>query len=152
MADPNPNNIRTAAQQAEELTKQLKQAAEAVRAIYRRNFFPEMKVTWQTYPENVGHLESPGCFRCHDGEHASDRGERISSDCDICHTFLNPVKDQPNVMMEGDSLHSMDLVLHNNLRCNQCHTGGKLPLCRDCHASGEWLDERGLDRFTPEGD
>ena len=129
----------------------VQQAAQAVRTIYRRNFFPDMKVTWQTYPENIGHLKSPGCLRCHDGEHVSNRGERISSSCDVCHTFLNPVEGQSNAMVEGQFQHSMNLVLHGNLRCNQCHTGGKLPLCRDCHTSGEWLDERGKEAFRPEG-
>jgi hypothetical protein len=129
----------------------VKQAAEAIRTIYRRNFFPEMKVNWKTYPENVGHLESPGCLRCHDGEHINQRGERISSKCDVCHTFLNPVEGQSNALVEGEFQHSMDLVQHENLRCNQCHTGAKLPLCRDCHASGEWLDERGKEAFRPEG-
>ena len=37
-------------------------------AIYRTNFFPEMKADWSKYPENIGHLDCPGCFRCHDGQ------------------------------------------------------------------------------------
>ena len=42
------------------------------RAIYARNVFPEMKVGWGTYPNNIGHEDFPGCFRCHDG-HTSRR-------------------------------------------------------------------------------
>lgn len=128
------------------------QAAEAVRAIYWRNFYPEMKVDWTSYPENVGHLNSPGCFRCHDGKHVNARGEPISSSCNVCHTFLSPVAGQTNTMVEGEFRHSMALVLHGELRCSQCHTGGALPLCRECHGKGFWLDERGRGRFRPEDD
>ncbi len=28
-------------------------------------FFAEMKVRWDAYPNNIGHLEFNGCFRCH---------------------------------------------------------------------------------------
>ena len=40
---------------------------DAVQEIYRDNFFPEMKASWQAYPDNIGHKDWPGCFRCHDG-------------------------------------------------------------------------------------
>jgi hypothetical protein len=42
-------------------------------AIYNRNVFPDLKVTWGTYPNNLGHTDFPGCFRCHDGSHSSIR-------------------------------------------------------------------------------
>jgi hypothetical protein len=57
----------------------------ALQALYRRNVFPEMKVTWGSYPDNRGHLTSTGCFRCHDGGHAAAGGGVISADCEICH-------------------------------------------------------------------
>ncbi len=62
-------------------------AATAVE-IYGRNVFPQMKVTWGTYPNHIGHERSPGCFRCHDEEHTSAEGATISQDCDTCHTLL----------------------------------------------------------------
>ena len=34
--------------------------------------FPEMKANWSVYPDNLGHMIWPGCFRCHDGN-AQDR-------------------------------------------------------------------------------
>ena len=34
--------------------------------IYSHTFFPEMKADWRTYPDNIGHFHSDGCFRCHD--------------------------------------------------------------------------------------
>jgi hypothetical protein len=52
---------------------------------YRRNVFPAMKVTWGTYPDNTGHMASPGCFRCHDGSKTAKDGSTINSDCEYCH-------------------------------------------------------------------
>jgi hypothetical protein len=36
---------------------------------------------------NRGHIDAPGCFRCHDGEHETRTGEVIRQDCDLCHTI-----------------------------------------------------------------
>ena len=46
-------------------------AGQALLAIYRHNVFPDLKVTWGTYPNNLGHADDPGCFRCHDDSHAT---------------------------------------------------------------------------------
>lgn len=63
-------------------------AAAVATEIYKRNVFPQMKVTWGTYPSHIGHERSPGCFRCHDEEHTSADGATISQDCETCHTLL----------------------------------------------------------------
>jgi nitrate/TMAO reductase-like tetraheme cytochrome c subunit len=65
-------------------------AALTLRTIYERNVFPEMKVTFGTYPDNLGHFTSSGCFRCHDGGHTAKDGATISADCDYCHTQIEP--------------------------------------------------------------
>lgn len=57
-------------------------------AIYRHNFFPRMRVRWDTYPDHSGHLTTPGCFRCHDGNHASAAGDVVTNDCRTCHVIL----------------------------------------------------------------
>jgi hypothetical protein len=57
----------------------------ATRGLYARNVFPQMKVKWGTYPNNIGHNDSPGCFRCHDDEHKSKDGQVIKQDCEQCH-------------------------------------------------------------------
>jgi nitrate/TMAO reductase-like tetraheme cytochrome c subunit len=52
------------------------------------NVFPSMKVTWGTYPSNIGHVDSPGCFRCHDDSHKTKDGQRVlSQDCELCHVI-----------------------------------------------------------------
>jgi hypothetical protein len=78
----------------------LKTAVEAVQSIYALNIFPEMKVTWGTYPNNLGHTEAPGCFRCHDGNHTSASGKTIANDCATCHDLLAMDEKDPKVLKD----------------------------------------------------
>ncbi len=54
----------------------IQKLVDVVTGIYDQNVFPEMQVSWKTYPSNMGHRNSPGCFRCHDGQapHAGGQG------------------------------------------------------------------------------
>jgi hypothetical protein len=65
-----------------------------VQQIYAASIFPEMKVSWKAYPDNIGHKEWPGCFRCHDGQHKAVDGKRKieASNCNDCHTILSQAK------------------------------------------------------------
>jgi hypothetical protein len=47
-----------------------------------------MRVKWNTYPNHIGHQESPGCFRCHDNKHKTDDGEKIGKKCSTCHNVV----------------------------------------------------------------
>ena len=75
-------------------------STDAACEMYKANFFPEFKVDWRTYPSHLGHMESAGCFRCHDGLHVADDGRRITSDCNTCHTFLYRQDDDKNMIRE----------------------------------------------------
>ena len=130
----------------------VRQAIAAVQHIYEENFFPFMREEWKTYPENIGHKDSAGCFRCHDGLHVDSSGKTVRSGCGICHGFLNPVRGDEQALVEGSFRHPMDLTKHLNLRCSQCHTGGVLLGCLDCHIKGEWLKNRGKAEFRREDD
>jgi nitrate/TMAO reductase-like tetraheme cytochrome c subunit len=50
--------------------------------------FPEMKVSWASYPNNIGHQTSEGCFRCH-GKLVDSKGGQVGKtidvSCDLCH-------------------------------------------------------------------
>lgn len=78
----------------------LKNAIAAAQTIYAQNVFPEMKITWGTYPNNLGHTDFPGCFRCHDGNHSSADGRTISNDCATCHDLLAVGEKNPKVLTE----------------------------------------------------
>jgi NapC/NirT cytochrome c family protein len=65
----------------------LRRAIEVTQRIYRDNVFPSMKVGWGTHPNQLGHTDSNGCFRCHDDSHKTAQGVAISQDCELCHTI-----------------------------------------------------------------
>jgi hypothetical protein len=69
-----------------------------VQAIYLRNVFPAMNISWGAYPNNLGHTDFPGCFRCHDGSHSTADGRTISNDCDTCHSLLAVDEVNPKVI------------------------------------------------------
>ena len=54
---------------------------------YSKNIFPVMKVKWSEYPNFLGHMESEGCYRCHDEMHSTNEGKFISRDCNLCHSI-----------------------------------------------------------------
>jgi nitrate/TMAO reductase-like tetraheme cytochrome c subunit len=78
----------------------VEQSAGNVAEIYMRNIFPDMKVTWGVHPNNLGHNDFPGCFRCHDGSHASADGQTISNDCSACHNLLAVQEENPKVLTD----------------------------------------------------
>jgi len=100
-----------------------------VNAIYGRNFFPEMKVRWEEYPNLTGHKITAGCFRCHDGRHVSESGATIRKDCNICHTILaqGPGTDADLQGLAGNGVefkHPEDIDdAWKTERCDTCHTG-----------------------------
>jgi NapC/NirT cytochrome c family, N-terminal region len=63
----------------------VERAVAGAQQVYRRNVFPEMNVQFGTYPNNIGHMDFPGCFRCHDDNHKTKDGRKIGQDCDTCH-------------------------------------------------------------------
>jgi len=78
----------------------VEQAGEEVSKIYLRNIFPDMRLTWGAHPNNLGHNDSPGCFRCHDGSHTSADGQTITNDCSACHQVLAMGEENPKVLTD----------------------------------------------------
>jgi hypothetical protein len=78
----------------------VKQAAQEVANIYLRNIFPDMRVTWGTHPNNLGHTDSLGCFRCHDGSHTSADGQTITNDCSACHQIVASGENNPKILTD----------------------------------------------------
>jgi len=100
-----------------------------VQQIYRDNFFPEMKANWSVYPDNLGHMIWPGCFRCHDGKHKTDDKKLTikANDCNSCHTILaQGVGEEMNKLTPaGQKFVHPGGDLDENPTCNECHTGGR---------------------------
>ena len=103
-------------------------AVKRLQTIFKTIRFPEMKVDWRTHPNNVGHFYSTGCFRCHDDQHVSADGRRISKECNICHTMVSQ-SESGAVMAQSkpiDFQHPVDMGDLRAVTCNECHTGGAM--------------------------
>ncbi|MFO1449097.1 MAG: NapC/NirT family cytochrome c [Opitutaceae bacterium] len=98
-----------------------------VQRIYAETIFPERKADWRVYPNNIGHKDWPGCFRCHDDKHKTSAGETVrASDCSSCHVILAQGKTEELATLTSSGLEfkhpggSYD----EELRCADCHNGG----------------------------
>ncbi len=125
-------------------------ASAEVQRIYKTYFFPEMKTDWRAHTDNIGHFTAQGCFRCHDGQHASPEGKLIRNDCAICHTTIDQTfAGQTFVPQDGKFQHPVELGDRNTWQCAACHKGDrtfKHPLnlgdisrfqCAECHKNQE---------------
>jgi formate-dependent nitrite reductase cytochrome c552 subunit len=100
---------------------------DVVQQLYRDNFFPEMKASWKIYPDNIGHKNWPGCFRCHDDKHKTTSGETVrASDCTSCHTIISQGKDAELSVLSASGLEFKHPggELDPELKCADCHNGG----------------------------
>jgi nitrate/TMAO reductase-like tetraheme cytochrome c subunit len=78
----------------------VERAGRGLLAIYDGNIFPAMHVTWGTYPNNLGHTDFTGCFRCHDGNHTSASGKTVTQDCSACHNLLAMDESNPKILTD----------------------------------------------------
>ena len=76
----------------------VEQSARGLLAVWERNVFPEMKITWGTYTSHIGHTDFPGCYRCHDDAHTATDGRTISQDCSSCHELLAMEESNPAIL------------------------------------------------------
>jgi hypothetical protein len=143
---------------ASKMNSEIEEAGDVIAEIYWNNFFPEMKVRWRDYPDNIGHWIFPGCFRCHDGKHVSEDGRVIRRDCVICHTMPQsaPSEHWAEVIPEGaqwESWHPWGLKYqHAEMNCDTCHNGGIPPArdCATCHEQkgvAEYYEDVGMGDF-----
>ena len=103
-------------------------AVAELQGIYRQNFFPDMRSRWDVYPDNIGHLIFPGCFRCHDDRHRSADGRTLEKRCTSCHAItaqgrasaLTFATDKQGLTFE----HPAEIGdLWKEMACNECHKG-----------------------------
>lgn len=71
---------------------QVTEAIKVLKELYQFGNYPEQQLTWKTHPNNTGHKDSPGCFRCHDGQHISADGEVVRLECNLCHSIPQVVR------------------------------------------------------------
>ncbi len=101
-----------------------------VQDLYLQNVFPAMKASWKSYPDNVGHKDSAGCFRCHDNQHVAttDKKKTIQADCNGCHVIFAQGKgaDLAKGNAGGMKFAHPGGDLDPATKCSECHNGGSL--------------------------
>jgi nitrate/TMAO reductase-like tetraheme cytochrome c subunit len=98
----------------------------ALQKAYSRNTFAGMKVSYDVYPDHIGHLEVEGCFRCHNGAFKSENGRKISKDCNLCHTIIGQGKEGlmqfTNIRDTLEFHHPVDIgTAWKEANCSECH-------------------------------
>lgn len=93
---------------------------------YANNIFPFMKADWTKYPNNIGHMEYEGCFRCHNDRHASEKGKIISKDCNLCHIIQ--AQGKPGNMEYSNSFEPLEFK-----HPVEIEDAWRTELCASCH-------------------
>jgi len=105
---------------------QVNSSINSIIRIYQTNFFPQMKVSWKEYPSNLGHLNFPGCFRCHDDKHVASTGKALTKQCNTCHQIIEQgVPDATEKNTDGlEFRHPFeDDGSWKEMNCFDCHSG-----------------------------
>ncbi len=104
----------------------IKAATAEVIHIFKNNFFPEMKTSWRSHADNISHLNWPGCFRCHAGDHADSAGNKITTECESCHSIIaqGPGLKPETVSVKGLEFKHPGEEVPPDALCTTCHTGG----------------------------
>lgn len=98
----------------------------AIQKAFSENTFPKMKVTYDRYPEHIGHLESDGCFRCHNDAFIAADGTKISRNCNLCHTIVGQGKggsmEYSSIKDNLEFKHPIDIgTAWKESNCSECH-------------------------------
>jgi hypothetical protein len=113
--------------------EQIRSTVQTLKDIYDRTVFHDQEIDWTTYPNNLGHIDSPGCFRCHDGKHLDDQQQAIRLECNVCHSipivagtedFVTTIEISSGIEPESH-LNPNWISLHNEAfgsSCSACHT------------------------------
>jgi nitrate/TMAO reductase-like tetraheme cytochrome c subunit len=110
-------------------------AIAALQEAYRGSVYPQQKSDWDSHPSNVGHENSPGCFRCHDGKHLNQKNEAIRLECNLCHSV--PVVSGPNQFVTDIEIsRGPEPQTHRNPNWINMHHNVFDETCTNCHTTG----------------
>lgn len=109
----------------------VERAVETIQDIFRHSVFPEMRASWRVHPDNIGHRDFPGCFRCHNDEMVDADGQAVFTDCTRCHLVLAESRGgvsaaaavdfrTGNAFVHPDDEESVE----EYTSCTDCHDGG----------------------------
>jgi len=117
-------------------TQLISSAIKELQDIYNQTVFVDQKVDWTTHPNNLGHINSPGCFRCHDGKHLDAQKQAIRLECNLCHSI-------PVVATSQDFVANIEIsrgpepTTHLNANWISLHNGAIDATCANCHTTAD---------------
>lgn len=76
--------------------------------------------------DHLGHLESNGCYRCHNDNFKSEKGDVISRDCTLCH--LIKAQGTPGNMKYAEGNISLEFKHPIDIK-----EKWKTKFCAECH-------------------
>ena len=123
------------------LKKFLEERQQFVADLLVRSKFETVGLSWRSFPDNLGHRDFQGCFRCHGGNHLDAEGNAISKLCTLCHNV-------PIVAREGkpppNFRNPFGLTLpssHRDAGFQTDHPDLADETCERCHGQSEWGTE-----------
>lgn len=114
-------------------TAAVQNAVAQLQTWYPKLHFPEQGLDWTTHPDNLGHKEWAGCFRCHDGKHfTADRKQAVRLECNVCHTIPSISQGaQANAVITLEQ--STEPASHKTTTWLLEHRTKFDATCQDCH-------------------
>jgi len=119
---------------AESNAQVIQQAIDAIQTAYRESVFIDQKVDWNAHPNNIGHLNSPGCFRCHDGKHLTQNQQAIRLECNLCHA-IPVVSPSAEFVSNIEISRGPEPQSHLNTNWIQLHRDAFDASCSNCHST-----------------
>ena len=112
--------------------QKVKDAILALQTAYQASVYPEQSSDWTAHPNNIGHKDSPGCFRCHDGKHMDSNQKAIRLECNLCHSI--PVVAGPyNFVADIEISRGPEPLSHKNANWISQHNQVFNTTCSNCH-------------------
>ena len=104
--------------------------------LYGQMVFREQKIDWTTHPDNLGHKDDPGCFRCHDGKHLSGDEQAIRLECNLCHA-IPVVTDNTSLVTNLELVRGPEPPSHTHSSWITLHGKTIDSSCAACHEPGD---------------
>lgn len=113
--------------------QKIQQAVAEIQAIYDRTVFHEQEINPTTHPNNLGHMNEPGCFRCHGGTHLNAENEAIRLECNVCHS-IPIVAGAEDFLINIEISRGPEPESHLNPNWISLHNEAIGPSCSNCHS------------------
>jgi len=116
--------------------QKIAQAITEIQNIYTSSVFEDQEIDWATHPNNVGHNNSPGCFRCHDGKHLNENNEAVRLECNLCHS-IPVVAGTEDFVADIEISRGPEPESHRNPNWISLHNQVFDATCESCHTTDD---------------